>query len=337
MFNSSILLVLVILAIAAVLFAADRKFVRSMSEVVDTVRTTSWVESVLGPIRSATLSTQEIVRKAYRSDDGSSDFSLHSLTIITAVAIICAFAIWTEFNFASYSFSYYLGETADSPTLFYLPFSNLIAATLAGIVVVAGLVLFDGLGSATEPSDVPQNRINENRRKLAGVAVLLVISTIQGFAGAERGEELIATASYEAQIRGGESVAAPESGTGVMKVANTVVGVVLPLLSAFCTRYLLTLIQWLVSGCIAIGLFFGLWLPTWMINAVAVRHQQKYGLPNEIRQSGSASEGPGDSEMNAEGRAAYEDRVAEEREEVNERREAEERERFQTRTNPFAG
>lgn len=209
-----------------------------------------------------------------------------------------------------------------------------------------------GIVSQRQVNSPSQNaeRIAERKKsfywKLGAFNVLLVISVLQACLGYQRADEFILTANMGAQISGQEVINPPSSSL-VFSLVNAFIGLLAPFVTAFTTKYLLTLLTWVVGSLLAIILTLFLWLPTWLLNGVVVRYQQEAGTPPE--ESGMAEnvtqpaetiesptpQPPPEPIETSETEQVFTERADEEREELHERREAERRRHDQANFNPF--
>ncbi len=355
---SPITLLIIGIAAAWIIFILikDRQFVRSIGPTQEATqeeakRIATWAELALRPLRNATIASQVFVRNAYAFNAPAGGFSLSLLVIFTAAAAICAFSMFTEFNFLAYSISTFLDEvTSSAMSISGLPLSALLAVALILLVAFAGMVYFDQLGAKVEEEpDLNGKRLFNYRITKFAFHGILLIAIVQAVVGFGRGDEFLAVANYQALINGDAPASADSTNGWAMSLINMIIGFAVPWISAFGARYLLTLLVWLTASCLAVVLFAFLWLPTWILNGSAVRYQNTHGLPPVVgaadRQPGQeqppevanpeTSPAPDRDEATDDTNDAMNERIEEERNELFERREAERRERERVNVNPF--
>jgi hypothetical protein len=326
---------------AAILFLKDREFVKTLTPTTETrIRIVEWSELALGPMRTATIRTQALVRGAYGANRLSEAFSLLQLVIVTFVALIALVANVAEFNLSAYSLASYLNENPDSYlSIGDFPLSAILALTFLLAVACAGLIYFDGLGSMPEEEpEINRKRIFNNRIRTVAVHGLLLLAVVQAWNGFSRSDEFLATANYQTQIHGNEPIAESATSGTAMRIINMILGFSVPWVSAFCVGYLITLLTWITASLTAGMLFIFLWLPTWALNGAVARLQQQFGLPPNVaaeNRETESQEPPPPTTQETRQDDAFHERAQEERDELFQRREAEARERRRVNFNPF--
>ncbi len=226
--------------------------------------------------RPLALNTRRFVRHAF--DNLTPRFLVVAL-IASAIGIWSAAA---EFGFLRLTFMNLFGETPDGPAQFFgIPLSVVFAGLIVALAVLAGLVLFDGLGT-TDPEPVittpeePATIEHRPRRgfylRLAATNVLIVMALIQLILGYFRSDELLMAAQLRAQVAGSQPPAV-ENYSMSLRIVTAVLAFLAPLVSAATARYVLILATWLVASILAVVLSIGLWLPTWVLSRVVIRQQ----------------------------------------------------------------
>jgi hypothetical protein len=374
--------VLVILGLAAVILNlwVYRNFVKTLPQVNSLRRRlVTWAELIYPPMRNFSLSTRAFIRESYtsRTPDG---FTLWAVVLTTVAAMICVIAGLAEYGFSKFTLAEFLGETPDTATmLFGFSLSSVLAVLILAISALMGFILFEKLGAKQPPNPINAETAtpieiateNDQRKKnylwkLAAGNVLVIIAGFQAYLGFQRGNEFILASSYQEQILGNVATVNPSDNLAI-SLLNAFLGFLMPFITAFTARYLLTLFLWILASTLSVLLFLVLWLPTWALNGAIVRYQQQHGAPqienapNETGNSPSSAEAarnvtpqsppPGnnfggatgnvtdgaapDERAEDESQRAANERIEEEREELNERREAERRQREQANSNPF--
>ncbi len=360
------LLVILGLVTAWVIFnlLSYRNFRNSLPRAQDIGRRiVTWGELILPTLRNISIATRNFIRQTYHRH-AQEGFTFWSVILVAVVAVICVMSVNAEFGFAQFTLSDSLGETPDSATTFFgFRLSAVLAALIVTIAILAGLIWLEDFGAEETRTAIteentelaPTHGATTNTRqaeikrrtknyvlKTVAINVLAVIAIFQAFLGFERGTELILASTFETQILGNAQAVGASSNLAV-SLLNAFLGLLMPFITAFTARDLLTFITWLLASVIAMLLFLALWLPTWVLNGAVVRYQQQHGLPVVVsnenepaqRNQGEQPVTPPNPPGESPDEQAFNERYEEDQEELNERREAERRRREQANSNPF--
>lgn len=300
--------------------------------------------------------------------DGARDLSLRSrrfvgqafdnwtLRFVVVVLIVSAIALTSgvgEFGFLHLTFTNLFAETPESPgLLFDIPLSVVFAMLMVSLACLAGLVLFDGLGSndpritaapSADEGAVVQRRNRHFYLRLAAWNVLIAMALIQLLLGYFRSDELLTAAQLHAQIVGAQAPATETYSTS-LRVVTAVLAFLAPLVSAATARYLVTAVTWLVASVLSILLAATLWLPTWILSRIVIRQQRAPVAEPRLQADipAAVTGRPPDPQPTAERSdadtpdpVAAADRAQETEDRLRDLEEAENRRRERANSNPF--
>lgn len=266
--------------------------------------------SLYAPLRAASTATRNWIRQAF-----GAEFGIRQLIIVVLLSLFALLAFIAEYGFLQQVFAWMLGETEETPAMMgLLRVSQMLALFLCASSGIAGILAFDAEKSTA--------------LKFFAWNVLAIVCLIEGYLGYTRATEFSVLGGLNAALSG-EGVVAAEPVVG-FNLVNAAMGFINPLLAAVTARYLITFATWTIASATAIGLFLGLWAPTWLLQLKVVRMNR---LSETSAKKKDQPAGPaGEPEPEPDPRV---ERAAEDEDRLRDYEEAERRRREEAHANPF--
>ena len=219
-------------------------------------------ERIDAGLHRPTSATRSWLREAF-----GAEFLLRNLVTVVLLVGFAALAFLLEYCFLQQTIAIILQEHSGALTILGpWRLSQLLSAFICTLSGIAGIFAFD------------EGHVFKN--KLIAWNSLGVACLIEGYLGYIRASEFTLLGGLQAVLRHDE-LANPQPSPG-FQVLNAVLGFLNPLLVALTTRYLITLVTWIMATGISVILFFALWLPAWMAQTRAARLKQREPKESKI-------------------------------------------------------